>query len=491
MLSNTRLDADRVTRKRSQFPLATKREQIIALSCVLSLSMVCGCIHTDEVSYLSAGEIRESIIGNTLTEAETGRWKEDYLPSGEDRFEGIIRGHQRAPEGPYGGTWSIRGDSMCLKYRGFPEQSDCYRFSRRDGSKILWFNEAGELVDDTKLIERNDIGDVFVESTPQAFRKETVTFQHGNNVLVGELRLPSGPAPYPVVVFVTGAGPVSRHKFAFWPLQAVPNEFLSRGFATFIWSKPGVDESTGHHLKQSMALRAEEVAAAMTHLAARADIDVDRIGLWGESQAGWVMPMVPALRNVAFVIASSCPAQSGIEQTLFSAGSELAIAGISADDRADALEHIRALQEILRIATDYDEYLRDHEEWLAEAARRSWYPTVKSQIGEQSMLEIYFTPMDRELFEHFSKPFANDEPPRLENLKMPVLAIFGSNDIAVDARTGAKAYGEIPLANGNRDVTVKVFEGADHSILLPDTEGYLEFDPGYITLMGEWLAAHR
>ncbi len=240
-----------------------------------------------------------------------------------------------------------------------------------------------------------------------------------------------------------------------------------------------------------MALRAEEVTAAMTHLAARADIDVDRIGLWGGSQAGWVMPMVPALRNVAFVIASSCPAQSGIEQTLFSAGNELAIAGISADDRADALEHIRALQKILRIATDYEEFLRDYEEWLAEAARRSWYPTVKSQIGEQSMLEIYFTPMDRGLFEFVSGPFANDEPPRLENLKMPVLAIFGSTDIRVDARIGAMAYAEIPLANGNRDVTVKVFEGADHSILLPDTEGYLEFDPGYITLMGEWLTAHR
>jgi pimeloyl-ACP methyl ester carboxylesterase len=240
-----------------------------------------------------------------------------------------------------------------------------------------------------------------------------------------------------------------------------------------------------------MALRAEEVAAAMAHLAARADIDVDRIGLPGGSQAGWVMPMVPALRNVAFMIAISCPAQSGIEQTRFSVGNELAIAGISADDRADALEHIRALQEILRIATDYEEFLRDHEEWLAEAARRSWYSTVKSQLGEQPMLELFFTPMDRGLFEFVSGPFANDEPPRLANLGMPVLAIFGSNDIRVDARIGARAYEEIPLANGNQDVTVEVFEGANHSIMLPDSEGYLEFAPGFLATMGEWLAAHR
>ncbi len=200
---------------------------------------------------------------------------------------------------------------MCVSYSSDLDQNDCYHFSRRSENKILWFDEAGEIAFDTKLIERDDIEATVVESISPAFRKETVTFQHGNDQLVGELSLPSGPAPSPVVVFIAGAGPASRHEYDFWPAQTVPNEFLSRGFATFIWSKPGVDESTGHHLKQSMILRAEEVTAAMTHLAARADIDGDRIGLWGGSQAGWVIPMVPALRKVAFVIAVSCPAQSG------------------------------------------------------------------------------------------------------------------------------------------------------------------------------------
>ncbi|MES0404231.1 MAG: hypothetical protein ABUJ93_12145, partial [Hyphomicrobium sp.] len=78
------------------------------------------------------------------------------------------------------------------------------------------------------------------------------------------------------------------------------------------WSKPGVDESTGDYLKQTMALRAEEVAAAMTHLAGRPDIDGDWIGLFGGSQAGWVMPLVPAHRNVAFVISVSGSAQTDV-----------------------------------------------------------------------------------------------------------------------------------------------------------------------------------
>ncbi len=485
------LDATFSSHEQNQHVARGDSGPFIVLWCLLSLCLVCGCVHTDEARYLSAAEIQDSIIGNTLTEAETGRWKEDYLPSGADRRKGIIRGHQRAPEGPYGGTWSIRGDSLCFNYHFFPEQSGCYRFSRRDGSKILWFNEAGELADDTKLIERNDIGDVFLESTPPAFRKETVTFQHGNDQLVGELSLPSGPAPYPVVVFVAGSGPASRHEYAFWPAQTIHNEFLSRGFATLIWSKPGVDESTGDYLEQSYAQRAEEVVAAMIRLAARDDIDGGRIGLYGGSHAGWVMPTVPAHRNVAFVIAISCPGQSPFEHERYPVDRELASAGISDDERADASEHIRTLINMLRCGVDYDEYLRRHKEWLAEAKQRTWYPTVERKLAELAILEWYFSTSDRKTFEFYSTAISNDAPPSLENLGMPVLAIFGSNDIRVDARIGARAYHEIPLANGNRDVTVKVFEGADHSIMLPDSEGYLEFAPGYITLMGEWLTAHR
>jgi pimeloyl-ACP methyl ester carboxylesterase len=492
MYSDRQLSGNYVTGQRRQRQFSACLVQSAVLGCLLSVCLFTACLTPGETRYLTAVEIEESIVGNTFKYAESGGTKEDYIPFAKNRREGMIRGHSLG--GPYAGAWTIVGDSMCLEYPQFPDEDRCYRLSRGNGSKVLWFDETGELAFEAELIGRSKAEAITVESIFPDFRKETITFQDGENVLAGDLSLPDGPAPYPAVAFVDGSGPSSRHNWASWPGRATPDEFLRRGFATLIWSKPGVDESTGDYLKQTMALRAEEVAAAMAYLAEQSDIDGNRIGLWGGSQAGWVMPMVPALRNVAFVIAIACPAQSGIKQMLFSVGNELAIVGISTDDRADALEHIRALHEIWRNATDYEEYLRDHEEWLAEAAQRSWYSTVKSQIAEQPMLELYFTAMNRGLFEYVSTLFANgaiDEPPRLENLEMPVLAIFGSNDIRVDARIGARTYDEIPLANGNRDVTVRVFEGAGHGIMKPNSDGYLEFAPGYITTMGEWLAARR
>ena len=54
---------------------------------------------------------------------------------------------------------------------------------------------------------------------------------------------------------------------------------------------------------------------------------------------------------------------------------------------------------------------------------------------------------------------------------------------------------------GNRDVTIKVFPGADHGPFLSQTGGMKEmeqslqqpeqsFPPGYLELMGDWLQQH-
>jgi hypothetical protein len=276
-------------------------------------------------------------------------------------------------------------------------------------------------------------------------------------------------------------------------LKTIGNEFLRRGYATFIWSKPGVDESTGHYLKQTMEMRAEEVAAAIAHLAERSDIDANRIGLWGISQAGWVMPMVPAYRSVAFVISVSGSAQTGQEQDLYGTANELAEIGFSDDELADALDHRLEFYDLIHEGLTYEEFLPRQQEWLAEMKSRPWYPTLEGHLDELIFQDLVMS-TSPELFEFVS---INDQNgslvslPELKNLNMPVLAIYGSKDTLVDANLGSNAYREILRINGNSDVTVIVFEGADHGIMQLDSEGYLDFAPDFLTTMGEWLAEHR
>jgi pimeloyl-ACP methyl ester carboxylesterase len=452
-------------------------QQEIVIWCAFSFHLVIGCAHTNQPMYLSSTKIQELIIGNSLKEAGSGAWQEDYLRSNGDILEGNIRGRSKVRL-PYAGTWSIVGDLMCVKYPTIPDQGGCYRFSRRNGNKILWFDEAGALIDESELIEREEAEDVAAELAPPAFRQETVTFQHGQDSLVGDLSLPASDAPHPAVVFVHGSGPAPRHMQF---LELIRDEFLRRGFATLIWSKPGVDESTGDYLKQTMAMRAEEVAAAMMYLAERADIDADRIGLWGISQAGWVMPMVPLYRKVAFVISVSGSAQTGQAQDLYD------------DDLADALEHRRKFYELIRGNAGYAAFLPRYQAWLEEMKSRPWYPALESQLDGLIFQDSVLSMGPRE-YEFF---FINDvngslvAPPQLKNLSMPVLAIYGTADALVDSESGSDAYGQIPRINGNPDVTVELFEGADHGIMQPDSEGYLDFAPGFLSTMGEWLAQHR
>ena len=168
----------------------------------------------------------------------------------------------------------------------------------------------------------------------------------------------------------------------------------------------------------------------------------------------------------------------------------MASVGASASDRADAREDIRAFAEMIRMSATYDEFLRGQEEWLAEVGVRSWYPGVRSNLG-QALVQQGQLPIDRRKFEFSATFLANDAPPQLKNLQMPLLAIYGTHDIVVDWKLGAKIYEEVPRAAGNSDVTVKLSDDADHTLMLPDDEGYLDFAPGFLTTMGEWLAERR
>ena len=92
---------------------------------------------------------------------------------------------------------------------------------------------------------------------------------------------------------------------------------LKAGFATFAWDKPGTDESTGTLREPNLRhKRARILLDAIELMKARPDIDPTKIGVWGDSQAGYVIPIALTQTNdIAFVICVSCPGESGHDQT--------------------------------------------------------------------------------------------------------------------------------------------------------------------------------
>ena len=113
--------------------------------------------------------------------------------------------------------------------------------------------------------------------------------------------------PYPLVVFDHGDGPVDRTGFGlFLPIM---ERMLRAGYATFAWDKPGSGKSTGEIDRSRLQeQRTQILLDAIEVIKTHPDIDPRQIGLWGASQACYIMPRVLSTgEDITFMIAVSCP----------------------------------------------------------------------------------------------------------------------------------------------------------------------------------------
>jgi uncharacterized protein len=137
-------------------------------------------------------------------------------------------------------------------------------------------------------------------------RAVDVRFTCNRAQLGGTLYLPEGRGPHPAVVWVHGSGPTPR-LFPGW----VVTPLLDAGVAVFSYDKRGVGASGGKccpgddgHFNLLIA----DATGAVRALRSRPDVDPAQIGLWGVSQAGWIVPRAAFRSHAAFAVLISGPA---------------------------------------------------------------------------------------------------------------------------------------------------------------------------------------
>jgi uncharacterized protein len=130
------------------------------------------------------------------------------------------------------------------------------------------------------------------------------SFASGSVRLSYALDLPPGAGPFPAIVFGHGSGRTTKNE-AF----AVASRMTQAGFAVLRYDKRGVGESTGTYeavgianSERMLGLLADDMAAGVAFLRTRSEIDPNRIGLMGISQAGWIMPLAAERAPVRFMI---------------------------------------------------------------------------------------------------------------------------------------------------------------------------------------------
>ena len=121
------------------------------------------------------------------------------------------------------------------------------------------------------------------------------------------LDLPEGEGPFPAVVYGPGSGNISAD---FRTHVAHTKELLELGFAVMRYDKRGTGESDGEVVRlstanspQTIPLLAADMNAVLQQLLQMPEIDTDRVGLFGVSQAYWYMPLVAeSAAEVGFMI---------------------------------------------------------------------------------------------------------------------------------------------------------------------------------------------
>jgi dienelactone hydrolase len=112
--------------------------------------------------------------------------------------------------------------------------------------------------------------------------------------IAATLTLPPGTGPFPAVVMSHGSGPNARDEFQVF---AAVCELL--GIAVIADDKRGIGQSQGQYpgeraTPRTIDILARDAQAEARFLATLPQIDKQRIGIMGDSQAGWVIALAAA-----------------------------------------------------------------------------------------------------------------------------------------------------------------------------------------------------
>ncbi len=304
------------------------------------------------------------------------------------------------------------------------------------------------------------------------FDQTPVSFESDGHILSGTLIMPNNASDPPVAVIVHGDGPQDRFSAdAYLPLF---NVLLDAGIGVFSWDKPGIGQSGGNWLDQSMEDRTSEAIAALQAVQALPSVPADKVGFLGFSQAGWVIPAATTTMTPAFSVLIG-PAVNWQRQGAYFTRKRMEAEGATEAEIAAEIT-ANAQRNAIILAPDY----------------------TPTQDDLHSMTPARFA--------FVARNHGADAKQSIAGMTGPVLAVWGADDLNVDTQTDAATY-KAMLPDPSRQ-TVRIIPDATHGLLraryfnyqLADQwpayakalflfEGRRAFAPGALDGITNWIKA--
>src|SRR5215475_7866023 len=307
------------------------------------------------------------------------------------------------------------------------------------------------------------------------YKEEEVRFQSGGITLVGTLRLPLTKGKHPAMFILQGSGDADREAESFYA-----DYFARQGIATLVYDKRGTGSSGGDYRDESLHDEAADALAGVHYLQSRTEIDAQHVGLRGRSHGGIVAPLAASLsKDVAFMINVSGAGVPPYQQMTYQAKAEMRRDGFSEIEIAEAVDYLNLKWEVAR------------------AGGRGWdrlEVATQSARGKRWAERVQLATKPEDIVPSWKLQMAYDPMPALEKVKCPVLAIFGELDTSNPVAETTANYRKGLRKAGNKDVTIKVFPNADHSLLVwpkpNDQANWPVLAPGYLDALTNWINKH-
>jgi len=312
--------------------------------------------------------------------------------------------------------------------------------------------------------------------------------------------IPKGEGPYPAIVLINGSGQQNRDAeiFGHKPFAVLADFFTRNGFIVLRADDRGVGQTEGDLDFATSADFAEDVKAHLDYLKRLPQTDKKRRYLIGHSEGGMIAPMVATSRkDVAATILLAAPGIPIIELLKQQQKAVLESTGISKKDAEDYITVFESLTKAVSLAGDF-ETARNSADLIIDIYQQATPPAVVAAITgitNDASKENFIDEIARTFMSPWFSYFLRFNPEDyLKKMKIPVLAINGSEDIQVLADPNLNGIREALSKARNKNFRIEKAEGHNHlfqKCVKCTVAEYAEleetFSPQVMQMMLEWL----
>ena len=294
---------------------------------------------------------------------------------------------------------------------------------------------------------------------------EPFEFQFENKTLRGLIEKPENKASKAIVIIIPGYGKTNFVKGKWF--SRLRQHLVDTGLTVVLWDKMGCGDSEGvFDAQQPVENSADEAIAAIDEIKRLQVPGLEKIGFWGISRAGWIVPLINAKYPMDFWISVS--GTDDKENFGYLLKSNLLIAGMDEKETKRLYDAWMLGHKIYNTKGSYQDYLKATEPLRQDSTCQKLFGY--KEIGEITQKDIEDFKTGQEQYTgkgHFDEAsglwvYIDDFDKTLLKINCPVLGLFGANDSQVDWRKTKKLYEETIGVNPKAELQIQVFENCNH-----------------------------